>query len=389
MAKKFLLDPEGVQRLLLKRFRHQCQSWLQGNETTWPQSVPLGIPTENQALGRVAEVRRWQESWQQWRSGGEVWWTERRWTSLGRQRLPERLILDSPEELADVIDMKEQWLLATRRFQALTTLWPQLAEGLDLSFDVLSSWSEPEFQHLVQVVDWLATHQGSDLYIRQVPIPGTDSKWLETRKKLITRWLACIRGQSSNIDLYQLTGIRRLPHTLRVMFLDSDLRKTYGGLHDIQVPVSELAALQVPVRTVFIVENLQTGLAFSDLAGSLVFMKQGYAVDAFGELPWLKDVDCFYWGDIDTHGFAILDRLRHYLPHARSLLMDRQTLLHHRDYWSIEPQTSNAQLTKLTTEEQYLFDELKQGRYGSCVRLEQERIGWDYAWEQIRGIVPS
>ena len=30
---------------------------------------------------------------------------------------------------------------------------------------------------------------------------------------------------------------------------------------------------------------------------------------------------------------AILNRLRHYLPHARSLFMDEVTLLDHRSFW--------------------------------------------------------
>lgn len=38
-----------------------------------------------------------------------------------------------------------------------------------------------------------------------------------------------------------------------------------------------------------------------------------------------------YWGDLDTHGSAILDRLRAWLPQTRSFLMDRETLLDHRE----------------------------------------------------------
>tara|TARA_R110000824_G_scaffold336_1_gene1639 strand:+ start:48555 stop:49727 length:1173 start_codon:yes stop_codon:yes gene_type:complete len=386
MAKKFLLNPAGVCDLLQKRYQLQCRHWLL-NETqgknTWPQSIPLGLPTEQQALSRITEVREWQTHWQHWRGAGEVQWTQRRWKALGSQNLPERFIVDLPETLADIIGLSEQWACAKRRFQELIRRWPQLKDVLPGNFEVLANWSDAEFQHLMEVVNWLDTHRGAGLYIRQVPIPGTDSKWLETRHKLITRWLSHILGQTEGGDLYQLTGMRRLPLTLRLRLLDPALRAANGGLSDIQAPVNELAQWRLPVKRVFIVENLQTGLAFEDLPDSLVFMKQGYAVDLLGQLPWLKDVPCYYWGDIDSDGFAILDRLRHYLPQARSLLMDRQTLLKHRDCWSTEPQTSNVQLQRLTTEEKLLLDEMRQAKYGSGVRLEQERIGWDYAWEFI------
>lgn len=42
------------------------------------------------------------------------------------------------------------------------------------------------------------------------------------------------------------------------------------------------------------------------------------------------------WGDIDTHGFAILDRLRRHFPQVRSMLMDRATLLAHEGQWVTE-----------------------------------------------------
>lgn len=55
-----------------------------------------------------------------------------------------------------------------------------------------------------------------------------------------------------------------------------------------------------------------------------------------GRFPWLSGAEIVYWGDIDTHGFAILDRLRAWLPATRSVLMDRDTLLTHRERWGTE-----------------------------------------------------
>jgi len=37
-----------------------------------------------------------------------------------------------------------------------------------------------------------------------------------------------------------------------------------------------------------------------------------------------------YWGDVDTHGMAILAEVRRALPHVRSALMDLETLQDHR-----------------------------------------------------------
>ncbi len=65
-----------------------------------------------------------------------------------------------------------------------------------------------------------------------------------------------------------------------------------------------------------------TGLAFDDMPGTVVFMALGYSVDLLAHVPWTSTARCLYWGDIDTHGFAILQRARACFPRLESVLMD-------------------------------------------------------------------
>jgi hypothetical protein len=51
------------------------------------------------------------------------------------------------------------------------------------------------------------------------------------------------------------------------------------------------------------------------------------AADALEASRWLNDRAIHYWGDIDTHGFAILDQPRGHFAHVESFLMDRATLI--------------------------------------------------------------
>jgi hypothetical protein len=67
------------------------------------------------------------------------------------------------------------------------------------------------------------------------------------------------------------------------------------------------------------------------------------------------------WGDIDTHGFVILDRLRAMFPKVRSMLMDRETLLAHRGQWVTEPSQARDVLTRLDAAETSLYQELLAG----------------------------
>lgn len=113
-----------------------------------------------------------------------------------------------------------------------------------------------------------------------------------------------------------------------------------------------------------------------------MFWGRGFDVDSVGRLPWLAEAEVIYWGDIDTHGFAILDRLRAWLPQTRSVLMDRETLLAHRDRWVTEDRPARSTLSRLTSDERELYAELVEGGLGDRVRLEQERIDWQ--WVQHR-----
>ncbi len=76
------------------------------------------------------------------------------------------------------------------------------------------------------------------------------------------------------------------------------------------------------------------------------------------------------------HGFAILSRLRGYFPHTRSFLMDRDTLVAHRDLWTEELSGTRVlrDLPTLDPHEQALYDDLRNDRLGDRVRLEQERV---------------
>jgi hypothetical protein len=119
-----------------------------------------------------------------------------------------------------------------------------------------------------------------------------------------------------------------------------------------------------------------TYLAFPLPGGAIVIFGRGYAVDALGPLGWLTHLDPNYWGDIDTHGFAMLNRLRHRFGHARSMLLDRATLLDHRDQWVTEPRPAIASLDLLDAEEADLYRDLVDGTLGPSVRLEHERISF-------------
>lgn len=382
-------SPEQAIALLRARWRRHAGAWLDGGGD-WPLRVQLVAPSERLASAHWAAFEAWRDRWRQ-QPGGEVCWAERRWPLLGRQPVPEAWLLRDAASLADVLGESLRWQRARMRFATWTQRWPALAASLERQVELLADADDSEFSRLGDMLTWLLAHPRSNLFARQLPVAGLDSKWLETRTALLGEWLRMLTGQPRETDFGQVSGLRREPDRLRLRVIDPALRARVGGLGDIHSPFDELAALALPARRVFIVENKQTGLAFDDLPGAVVLMARGYAVDRLNTLPWLQAAaEVYYWGDLDTHGLAILGRLRGHLPQVKTLLMDEATLLAHRALWVTEPQPHHAEtIEHLDAAEQALYRGLHADRWGVRVRLEQERIGWDVAWARIRSTLSA
>lgn len=160
------------------------------------------------------------------------------------------------------------------------------------------------------------------------------------------------------------------------------------GLADLTVPVEDLARLELGVDDVIVTENEVNGLALPARSRTLVLFGQGYAVERLVEVPWLQRRRLLYWGDIDTHGFAMLDRFRGVFPATASLMMDRATLLAHRRMWVEERDQCLEHLPHLDASEGALYRELLSRAHGEHGRLEQERIGFGWVKAALARLAP-
>jgi hypothetical protein len=381
-----MLLPDVLRARLRVAWERNRGDWLNGGGS-WPRSFSTEPPTEEGARDRWDVFGEWLRQWRMVadEGAGHVRMVLRDWSRLGQQHVPEAWSFDSASAVAMELGQAARWQLAQVRFLALgdwsdTDAW---RHTLARDFDLLADLSEPDFVRLRSVVDWLLHQPASGLYLRQLPIAGLDTKWAGAYRAVITRWLIALRGAEKG-DFYTVTGLRNAPDTLRMRLLDDHLRSQLGGLSDLQAPITDIARLQLlQVRHVLIVENLYTCLSMDDLPGTVLFMGQGNAIEAYAQLPWLAGLPVSYWGDLDVHGFAILSRLRTYLPQARSLLMDAETLHAFKAFWVQGVSYTAEALPHLTNNEQQLYVELRDDRHGLRVRLEQERIAWDWAWARL------
>ena len=356
---------------------------LEPDRLSFPLALRLRGPIPRELATRHDEVRAWireleAESCSALGYGYDIVWTETSNRVIGRNRSPSSIIIPTRADALALIDQTE----TAERFTALTKRtidrFPELEAWLQRRpLKILEH--EEAWERILSTLDWFRTNPRSGRYVREIDVPGVDTKFIEARKPLLAELLDVVLpadainvSRSGSAEFEARYGLATKPALVRFRVLDPDL--AIHGLTDLTVRIDELARLDLAVERVIIVENEITGLALPAMARTAVIFGLGYAVGLLRELDWLKDREALYWGDIDTNGFAMLERMRAILPDVRSLLMDRGTLMRHQAHWSTELTPYVGALDRLTPTEAGLYDDLRFDRLGRAVRLEQERI---------------
>jgi hypothetical protein len=295
---------------------------------------------------------------------------------IGRNDLPVRAIIDSYEQAAALLGVSKELqtykaVLSAAEPEPVVLAW--VAANPLRALEVADLWPT-----LLYAYRWLHAERGSGRYLREINVPGVDTKFVERHRPLLAQLLGV---PSAGPGFLAGLGLGAKPETVRLR--PSPAVGLTAGLSDLTVRLDELAKLDLTVACALVIENEITFLSVPVPSDGVVLWGKGFEVDRAGALPWLADAEVVYWGDLDTHGFAILNQLRAWLPQTRSVLMDRGTLLAHRDRWVAEPSPTAARLDRLTSEELALYQDLVTDRLGERVRLEQERVAWNWATHQL------
>jgi hypothetical protein len=375
-----LLFPDEIVRRLRRTWPERRRRELRG-DAEWPLRIALGSPTEADAAAAMGTFRDWTAAWERWPAPGDVEWEERTWARIGRQRLPRRFVVGSALRCAEIVGSAQDWQrVVARRDLVRRDLPAAVGDAVFAPWhEQVGALSDGDFTRLIAVVSWLIAPREGPVQLRELPIPGVHTKWIEAHEALVREWVAAAKGIDPAAGTAAVCGLAEPPATLRLRLLAPELRDAVGGLRDVEAPVAQLAELRLRPRGVLVVENLASARAFGDVPGIAVVAGLGAGVSLLTQLGWAREVPWGYWGDLDTHGFAILERARTIHASTESLLMDVATLLRHRELWGMEPRQHTSDLERLTSDEREVYSGLREHRWGDRVRLEQERIDWRLA----------
>lgn len=349
----------------------------------FPLRLSLRAPASSDLSERFDEVRAWAAGLHQ-SAGCRLVMREVRHRVIGQNSLPGEAWVDTLDDALRLVGKARD----ARAYRALLAVTLQRQPAL-------LPWSQRQplralalaevWPQLLDVVAWLQANPRPGIYLRQVDLPGIHSKFIEAQRSVLCELLD-LALPADTIDTMasgaaqfaRRYGFRDKPLRVRLRFLDPEHPAWVPGADaDYTVSQQAFAKLAPDAQRVFITENEINFLAFPPAARSLVVFGAGYGFEAIARAAWLQQCGLHYWGDIDTHGFAILDQLRAHFPHAQSFLMDHDTLLEHQAQWTLEPQPTQRDLPRLNEAERRLYDDLRWLRLrDEPLRLEQERIAF-------------
>lgn len=351
-------------------------------------AVALDPPSTAAIMDRAGEVSAWLTRWRQWaeQHPDVTLRTRAIRTKFGTQPIHTHLDIPGISALASLSPgTAAHWQRARDRWGQLhrdqvgQTVRPWLTRIVELD--------DYDFTTLLAATNWFRAHPRSGLTVRSVPVPGMHTKWLARHRSMVLACLGTVTdsgqptqlaAESDPVDIpaadLDALGLRPLPREISVVLTDPVLRAVVGGLRQITAPVDELAGLQMRPDAVLIVENKEPALAWSDTSGLAIIHSLGNHLDVLARLPWIRHDRCWYWGDLDRHGFTLLSRARAMVPKLESLLMARGDIETYRPLGVEEDLDRYDQpASTLTVAETSALAALQLAG-GKYLRTEQERI---------------
>ena len=377
-----MITPKEIQEQCLKWWKDVLLSSINSTSFFPKEILRIGRVSSKDILDKLPEYKQSIEllksnSKEKKKVGYNLILTDRQFDKIGKQPVPEKISIDNLEDYIRVTGKEKEHLKFLKNYSIVEAELPYLIEWVKVNPLKLiehNSWIET-----IKVCKYFLATPKPQLYIRQLPI-DIHTKYISDNKSIIQSLLEFLIPEHINKDesKFELRfNLKYSEHLIRIRFLDNTLSPIETA-SDISLAVSEFKQYQSHCENIFVTENIMNFLTLPNLTNTIaIWSGGGFNVSYLKDIDWIKSRQFYYWGDIDAHGFQILNQFRTYFPNTIAVMMDEETLSFFKS--TEGQQATNQNLQRLSESEMKLYNHLRENN----IRLEQEKITQSFAQERI------
>jgi len=294
---------------------------------------------------------------------------------IGTQDIPSEISFQSENDFLKFLHKEKEVAEFHKDYTLILFKFPELKKWI-IKYPKKVIENHSQWNDLLKVCDYFKANPKPNLYIRELPIQ-IHTKFIENNRGIIKELLDVLISKHTNnneTSFEKRFNLKYAEPTVRFRILNKKIsQQFFSGIDDLNIPISQFKKLKLPLKRVFVVENKMNVLTFPIINESIVIFGSGFGVENLKDSEWLKNVELYYWGDLDAQGFEILSQFRGYFPSVKSVLMDKVTFDKYFENDNGIPSKISISLN-LTAEEQQLCEILKENNW----RLEQEKVPLEY-----------
>ncbi len=380
-----MITPDELKEKALRIYPKAIEAWLTGETAFFPYSIRCNLAISRDfSTARLETQTLRNGSKSKLGFGYSVDWQTIKSPKVGLQDRACRVFIETFEDLL-------KWLGKQAEFRRLAASVDKIRER----YPVLNEWLVTNWRRLLdveslsddllKVVDYMVLHPRPNCYPRELPL-NVSTKLIESHSKILSEWFDQILEyrdiEWGAFEFSRRYGFREpSPHYL-VRLLDEQLMpELQCPGPEFSMPLTLIGSLAIRNATVLIVENKINLLTLPQLPRTIAIGGLGYGVSTFFDIPWIATSRLYYWGDLDVDGLRILNRVREQFSHARSLMMDGDTLSQFQSLITPGNAADFATPVHLTESERTAFELCRLHNW----RLEQERIPQSHVNDYLTG----
>lgn len=360
----------------------------------FPIDFSLVPPTGPQASTDLPRFRAFVDAWRDFEMPQTVRYQAADLRGIGKVEIPVRVVISDVDTMICLLSEAERRDAekALSRVRRVIAVDDRAKDAVIRALPRLLSLSEYELDDLCQVLPQLHRGIGYGKYLRAIPLRGVGTKFIEDNEVLLEMLLGSLHipspGDVGGLDSW-LSVIPKPTGSILVRPLCAKTRAKMLGVSAVWVSGQDLLNAALPGNRVLVVENEQAAFAVPELEDTICIGGAGKQLNWLSA-EWAQQMRCGYWGDIDSHGYHMLELARRCIPTVESILMDIATIEAHKSLFSREAESFSGELGGwLTPQEQVALNLVRQ-RPPAANRLEQEKLHSEWvlrrlqAWHQAR-----